>query len=101
MAKKSSIEKNKRRERMAKRDLPKRTRLKAVIMDKTVSPEERFEASLKLAALPRNGAKIRVRNRCEITGRSHAVYRRFKLSRIMLRQMASEGLLPGVTKSSW
>ena len=83
MAKRSSIEKNKRRERMAKQDLPKRARLKAVIMDKAVSPEERFDASLRLAALPRN------------------VYRRFKLSRIMLRQLASEGLLPGVTKSSW
>ncbi len=101
MAKRSSIEKNKRRERMAKQDLPKRARLKAVIMDKAVSPEERFDASLRLAALPRNGAKVRVRNRCELTGRSRAVYRRFKLSRIMLRQLASEGLLPGVTKSSW
>jgi small subunit ribosomal protein S14 len=101
MAKKSSIEKNKRRERMTKRDEAKRARLKTIIMNKAVGPEERFEASLKLAEMPRNGAKIRVRNRCEITGRSHAVYRRFKLSRIMLRQMASEGLLPGVTKSSW
>ena len=101
MAKKSSVEKNNRRKRMAKRDEPKRLRLKAVIMNKDVSPEERFDASLKLAALPRNGAKIRVRNRCELTGRSRAVYRRFNLSRIMLRQLASEGLLPGVTKSSW
>ena len=101
MAKKSSIEKNKRRERMTKRDLPKRTRLKAIIMSKTASPEDRFEAQLKLAAMPRNGAKVRVHNRCELTGRSKAYYRRFKLSRIMLRQLASEGLLPGVTKSSW
>jgi small subunit ribosomal protein S14 len=101
MAKKSSIEKNKRRERMTKRDLPKRTRLKAIIMSKTASPEDRFEAQMKLAAMPRNGAKVRVHNRCELTGRSKAYYRRFKLSRIMLRQLASEGLLPGVTKSSW
>ena len=101
MAKKSSIEKNNRRERLSKQHAPKRARLKAIIMDKEVSPEERFTAQLKLAEMPRNGAKIRVRNRCELTGRSRAVYRRFKLSRIMLRKMASEGLIPGVTKSSW
>ncbi len=101
MAKKSSIEKNNRRRRMAKQQAPKRARLKAIVMDKEVSPEERFTAQLKLAELPRNGAKIRIRNRCELTGRSRAVYRRFKLSRIMLRKMASEGLIPGVTKSSW
>ena len=101
MAKKSSIEKNKRRERMAKRFEPKRQRLKDVIMDRTATAEDRFAAQLKLAEMPRNGAKIRVRNRCELTGRSRAVYRRFKLSRIMLRKLASEGLIPGVTKSSW
>ena len=101
MAKKSSIEKNKRRQRMTKRFEPKRQRLKDVIMDKTATAEDRFAAQLKLAEMPRNGAAIRVRNRCELTGRSRAVYRRFKLSRIMLRKLASEGLLPGVTKSSW
>ena len=101
MAKTSSINKNKRREKLSKQHAPKRKRLKALIMDKDVSAEERFAAQLKLAAMPRNGALIRVRNRCELTGRPRAVYRRFKLSRIALRQMASEGLLPGVTKSSW
>jgi small subunit ribosomal protein S14 len=101
MAKKSSIEKNKRRERMAKQYAPRRAVLKAIIMDKQASPEERFDAQLKLAGMPRNSAKNRVRNRCELTGRSRAVYRRFKLSRIMLRELASQGLLPGVTKSSW
>ena len=101
MAKKSSIEKNNRRRRMAKSAAPKRAKLKAIIMDKEASAEERFAASLKLAEMPRNGAKIRIRNRCELTGRSRAVYRRFKLSRIMLRKLASEGQIPGVTKSSW
>jgi small subunit ribosomal protein S14 len=101
MAKVSSIEKNKRRERMAKAHAPKRASLKAVIMDKTLSAEERFSAQLKLAEMPRNGAKVRIRNRCEVSGRSRAVYRRFKLSRIILRDMASQGLIPGVTKSSW
>jgi small subunit ribosomal protein S14 len=101
MAKKSSIEKNNRRRRLAKADAPKRAKLKAIIMDKDVGAEERFTASLKLAQMPRNGATIRIRNRCELTGRSRAVYRRFKLSRIMLRKLASEGQIPGVTKSSW
>jgi small subunit ribosomal protein S14 len=101
MAKKSSIEKNNRRRRMTKSAAPKRARLKAIIMDKDLSAEERFTAQLKLAEMPRNGAKIRIRNRCELTGRSRAVYRRFKLSRIMLRKLASEGQIPGVTKSSW
>ncbi len=101
MAKKSSIEKNNHRRRLAKAAAPKRDRLKAIVMDKDVSAEERFAAQLKLAEMPRNGAKVRIRNRCELTGRSRAVYRRFKLSRIMLRKLASEGLIPGVTKSSW
>jgi small subunit ribosomal protein S14 len=101
MAKTSSIEKNKRREKMTKRDAGKRAGLKAIIMDRDASEEDRFAAQLKLAAMPRNGAKIRIRNRCEMTGRSRAVYRRFKLSRIALRKMASEGMIPGVTKSSW
>ena len=101
MAKTSSIEKNKRRERLSKAHAPRRNALKAVIMDKTLSAEERFAAQLKLAEMPRNGAKVRIRNRCEVSGRSRAVYRRFKLSRIILRDMASQGLVPGVTKSSW
>ncbi len=70
-------------------------------MNKTLTAEERFAAQLKLAEMPRNGAKVRIRNRCEVSGRSRAVYRRFKLSRIILRDMASQGLIPGVTKSSW
>jgi small subunit ribosomal protein S14 len=101
MAKTSSIEKNKRREKMTKQHAAKRAVLKAIIMDRDVSEEDRFTAQLKLAAMPRNGSKTRIRNRCEMTGRSRAVYRRFKLSRIALRKMASEGMIPGVTKSSW
>ena len=93
--------KNKRREKMTKQHAAKRAGLKAIIMDRDVSEEERFSAQLKLAAMPRNGSKTRIRNRCEMTGRSRAVYRRFKLSRIALRKMASEGMIPGVTKSSW
>jgi small subunit ribosomal protein S14 len=101
MAKKSSIEKNNRRAKLAKQYAPKRARLLAVAEDKTVSPEERFAAQLKLAELPRNSSPTRVRNRCAITGRPRAVYRKFKLSRIALRELASLGLVPGVTKSSW
>ena len=86
---------------MSKAHAPKRNALKAIIMNKELSAEERFTAQLKLAEMPRNGAKVRIRNRCEVSGRSRAVYRRFKLSRIILRDMASNGLIPGVTKSSW
>ena len=101
MAKTSSIEKNNRRRRMAKKFAGKRSRLKTIAMDKTRPMEERFAASLKLAALPRNGAASRIRNRCEMTGRPRSVYRKNKLSRIALRELGSKGLVPGLVKSSW
>ena len=101
MAKKSSIEKDKRRRKMAKSMAGRRSRLKAIVMDKTKPMEERFAATLKLAELPRNSAKIRVRNRCEITGRPRAYYRKFKMSRIAMRELGSKGLVPGLVKSSW
>lgn len=101
MAKVSSVEKNKKRARMIKRDAAKRAALKAVIKDQSTSPEERFHAVLKLAQLPRNGSSIRYRNRCEVSGRSRAVYRKFKLGRVMLRDLASRGQIPGMVKSSW
>ncbi|MEJ1995937.1 MAG: 30S ribosomal protein S14 [Limibacillus sp.] len=101
MAKKSAIEKNKRRARMAKSQSNKRQALRAIARDRSLSPEERFEAYLKLAELPRNGAKNRVRNRCELTGRPRGYYRKLKLSRIALRDLASIGQIPGMTKSSW
>jgi small subunit ribosomal protein S14 len=101
MAKLSAVNKNKRRERMAQRDLAKRQTLKAVVMDRTLPVEDRFEASLRLAQLPRNGAKVRVRLRCELTGRPRANYRKFKLSRMMLRDLASTGQIPGMVKASW
>jgi small subunit ribosomal protein S14 len=101
MAKKSAIEKNKRRMGLAKRFAAKRTQLKAVAVDESLSEQERFAARLKLAELPRNSSPTRVRNRCEMTGRPRAVYRKFKLSRLALRQLASSGNLPGVVKSSW
>jgi small subunit ribosomal protein S14 len=101
MAKKSSIEKNNRRRKMAKRARGRRDRLKAVVMDKTKPVEERFAASLKLAEMPRNGSATRIRNRCEVTGRPRAFYRKHKLSRIALRELGSKGLIPGLVKSSW
>lgn len=101
MAKTSMVEKNKRREKLSKQQSAKRSTLKAVVMDRSKPIEERFEAQLKLNELPRNGARVRIRNRCEITGRSRGVYRKFKLSRIGLRELASRGQLPGVVKSSW
>ena len=101
MAKKSSVEKNNRRKRMAKNAAPKRERLKAIIADKTKPMEERFAATLKLAELPRNSAKVRIRNRCEVTGRPRAYYRKLKMSRIALRDLGSKGLIPGLVKSSW
>jgi len=101
MAKTSSVEKNKHRRHMAKKFAGKRERLKAVIMSKETSIEERFEATLKLAALPRNSAKIRIRNRCEVTGRPRAYYRKLKMSRVALRELASKGFIPGMVKSSW
>jgi small subunit ribosomal protein S14 len=101
MAKKSSIEKNNRRRRMTKKFSGRRSRLKAIAMDKTTPMEERFAASLKLATLPRNGSATRIRNRCEVTGRPRGVYRKFKMSRIALRDLGSKGLVPGLVKSSW
>ena len=101
MAKKSSIEKNKRRRRMAKQYSGRRGRLKAIAMDKTKPMGERFAASLKLAELPRNSAPNRIRNRCEVTGRARAYYRKHKLSRIALRELGNKGLIPGLVKSSW
>ena len=101
MAKTSSIEKNKRRARLAKQYAGRRARLKKIAMDKTVTMEERFAATLKLAELPRNSAKIRVRNRCEVTGRPRAYYRKLKMSRIALRELGSAGQIPGLVKSSW
>ena len=101
MAKKSSVEKNKRRMRMAKRFAPKRAKLKAIADDKTLSMEDRFEARLKLAELPRNSSPNRVRLRCELTGRPRGNYRKFKLCRIALRELASVGQIPGMVKASW
>ena len=101
MAKKSSIEKNNRRKRMTKNAAPQRAKLKAIIADKTRPMEERFAATLKLAQMPRNSSATRIRNRCEVTGRPRAVYRKMKMSRIALRELGSKGLIPGLLKSSW
>lgn len=101
MAKKSSIEKNKRREKLAKQFAGKRARLKAMAKDETLSMEDRFMSRLKLAEMPRNSAQIRVRNRCEVTGRPRAFYRKLKMSRIALRELGNKGLVPGLVKSSW
>jgi small subunit ribosomal protein S14 len=101
MAKTSQVNRNARREYMAKRDKPKRAALKAILMDRTLPVEDRFNASLKLAQLPRNGAAVRVHLRCELTGRSRGNYRKFKLSRIALRDLANEGQIPGMVKASW
>ena len=101
MAKKSSIEKNNRRKRMTKNAAPRRAKLKAIIADKNKPMEERFAATLKLAALPRNSSPTRIRNRCELTGRPRSVYRKTKLSRIAMRELGSKGLVPGLVKSSW
>ena len=101
MAKKSAVEKNKRRTRLVAKMADRRARLKAIADDRDLAPEDRFAARLKLAEMPRNSAATRLRNRCEMTGRPRAFYRRFKLSRIALRELASQGQVPGVTKSSW
>ena len=101
MAKKSAVEKNNRRKRMAKNAAPKRARLKAIFADKKKPMEERFAATLKLAELPRNSSATRIRNRCELTGRPRSNYRKNKLSRIALRELGSKGLVPGLLKSSW
>ena len=101
MAKTSSVEKNNRRRKLADRYAAKRKALKATIMDKSRPLEERFRAQLKLAAMPRNSAKIRIRNRCEVTGRPRAYYRKLKVSRIALRDLGNNGQIPGLVKSSW
>jgi small subunit ribosomal protein S14 len=101
MAKKSAIEKNARRTKLAKSMIARRTRLKAIAVDRTAPPDERLAAQLKLAKLPRNGSATRVRNRCALTGRPRGYYRKFKLSRIALRELASAGQIPGMVKSSW
>ncbi len=101
MAKKSSVEKNNRRQRLVKKYAGKRARLLAVANDEKKSMEERFEARLKLAELPRNANPTRVRNRCEVTGRPRAVYRKLKMSRVALRELGNQGLIPGLVKSSW
>ena len=101
MAKTSSIEKNKRRRKMAKKFASRRAKLKTIVQNKELPVEERFAASLKLAELPRNSSPTRIRNRCELTGRPRAYYRKHKLSRIALRELGSKGLIPGLVKSSW
>jgi small subunit ribosomal protein S14 len=101
MAKKSSIEKNNRRRKMAARFAGRREALKKAANDQTLSLEERFQARLKLAALPRNSAPVRIRNRCEVTGRPRGYYRKLKVSRIALRELGAQGLIPGLVKSSW
>ena len=101
MAKTSAIEKNNRRRKSVAQDASKRAALKAIIMNQSLPIEDRFKATLKLASLPRDGSKTRVRNRCEVTGRPRAYYRKFRLCRIQLRDLANKGLIPGVVKSSW
>ncbi len=101
MAKKSIVQRDLKRRRLVNQYSNKRSKLKSQIMDRSVSSEKIFEASLKLASLPRNSSRVRVQNRCEITGRPRAVYRKFRLGRIMLRDLASKGQIPGMVKSSW
>ncbi|MEE4350557.1 MAG: 30S ribosomal protein S14 [Pacificimonas sp.] len=101
MAKLSSVNKNEKRKRLVKKYAGQYARLKAIAEDESKEDDERFMARLKMAELPRNANPTRVRNRCELTGRSRGYYRRFGLSRIMLRDLANKGLIPGVTKSSW
>ena len=101
MAKLSAINKNNKRIKLVQRLYKKRKNLKKIIMNKNLPLEERFKAQQKLSKLPRNSSKVRIMNRCQITGRPHGVYRKLKISRIALRDMASSGKIPGVTKSSW
>jgi small subunit ribosomal protein S14 len=101
MAKVSKVNRNAERERLSKRDKAKRQALKDIVMDRTLPVEDRFNATLKLAQLPRNGAAVRVRLRCELTGRPRGNYRKFKLSRNALRDLASAGQIPGMVKASW
>ena len=101
MAKTSAVERDKKRRRLVKQFSAKRARLKKVACDRNLPLEDRFAAQLALAKLPRNSAKVRIHNRCDITGRPRAFYRKFRLSRIALRDLASSGQIPGMTKSSW
>ena len=101
MAKTSAVQRNLKRIKLAKKFLKKRQDLKKIIKNRKLPLAERFEAQLKLAKIPRNSARIRIRNRCEISGRPHGVYRKLKISRIALRDLASQGKIPGMTKSSW
>ncbi|MDR5654751.1 30S ribosomal protein S14 [Ruixingdingia sedimenti] len=101
MAKTSMVEREKKRQKLVARYAAKRAALKTIVADETKPMEERFRASLKLAELPRNSSATRLHNRCELTGRPHAYYRKLKLSRIMLRELASFGQIPGMVKSSW
>ena len=101
MAKTSAIQKNLKRIKLVKKFSKKRESLKKIIKDRKLPIAERFKAQLKLAKLPRNSAKTRIRNRCEITGRPHGFYRKLRVSRIALRELASKGKIPGMTKSSW
>ncbi len=101
MAKKSAVERNRKRELLVKKYAAKRAKLKAIMKDMSLSPEEHFEARMKLSSLPRNSSPVRVRLRCEISGRPRGNYRKFKLSRIALRDLALKGQIPGMVKSSW
>jgi small subunit ribosomal protein S14 len=101
MAKTSMIERDKKRRRLAKQFKTRRTRLKAIAADRKLPAEERFAARLKLAELPRNASPVRIHNRCALTGRPRGYYRKLKLSRIMLRELGNNGLIPGMVKSSW
>ena len=101
MAKKSAVERNRKRRRLAARDEAKRKAFKEIANDRDLPMEERFNARLKLAKMPRNGAAVRIRNRCEISGRPRGYYRKFRISRIALRELAAFGLIPGMVKSSW
>ena len=101
MAKTSAVERNRKRERLAKKYAARRAKLRAAALNEALPLEERFAARLKLAQLPRNSSATRIRNRCELTGRPRAFYRKHKLSRIALRELGSKGLIPGLLKSSW
>ena len=101
MAKTSAVQRNLKRIRLANKFLKKRQELKKIVKNRKLPLDERFKAQIKLSKLPRNSAKIRIRNRCEITGRPHGVYRKLRISRIALRELASKGKIPGMTKSSW
>jgi small subunit ribosomal protein S14 len=101
MAKTSSVEKNNRRRKLVANHASKRKALKAIIMNQSLPLEDRFRAQLKLSAMPRNGAATRIRNRCEVTGRPRAFYRKLNMSRIALRELGSLGMIPGLVKSSW